>query len=308
MRQPPQPCPVLKGYTAVATIFPSQRHQTQPALERKYLLGSLTLGHAVIHWYQQMFPVLLPLIKADLGLTDMQIGGLTTAKEAASGTLTLPSGVLADALVKHRATLLGAAVAMSGIAYLLVGASSSYAWVLLSLCLLGVASALWHPSAISSLSSHFSDRRGTALAVHGVGASLGDTIGPLCIGGLLLWVGWRPLARWHVIPAFIFAFILWKSLHRAYGAEGSRTNRREYWAGVKDLISRPHILMVMLASSLVGMARLSVITFLPIYLSEDAGYSSFWLGFHWMLLYAMGMVSQPLMGIISDRWSRKTVL
>ncbi len=29
---------------------------------------------------------------------------------------------------------------------------------------------------------------------------------------------------------------------------------------------------------------------------------------HWMLLYAMGMVSQPLMGIISDRFSRKTVL
>jgi sugar phosphate permease len=66
--------------------------------------------------------------------------------------------------------------------------------------------------------------------------------------------------------------------------------------------------MVMLASSFVGMARLSIITFLPIYLSEEVGYSSFWLGFHWMLLYAMGMVSQPLMGIISDRFSRKTVL
>jgi hypothetical protein len=34
-------------------------------------------------------------------------------------------------------------------------------------------------------------------------------------------------------------------------------------------------LMVILASSLVGMARLSVLTFLPLYLPEEVGYSSF---------------------------------
>ena len=66
--------------------------------------------------------------------------------------------------------------------------------------------------------------------------------------------------------------------------------------------------MVMIASSFVGMARLSVTTFLPLYLAEEMGYGPFWLGFHWALLYAMGMFSQPLMGILSDRFSRKTVL
>ncbi len=277
-------------------------------MERKYLLGFLILGHSVIHWYQQMFPVILPLIKAELGITDIQVGGLTTAKEAVSGTLTLPSGFLADAFAKHRAVILASAVAMSGIAYLLLGSSASYSWVLLSLCFLGIASALWHPAAISSLSLQFSDRRGTALALHGVGASLGDTIGPLCVGGLLLWVGWRSLARWHVIPALVAALLLWKGVQRVFTGEHSRPDLRAYVAGVKDLVSRPYILMVMLASSFVGMARLSVITFLPIYLAEEAGYSSFWLGFHWMLLYVMGLVSQPLMGIISDRFSRKTVL
>ena len=56
------------------------------------------------------------------------------------------------------------------------------------------------------------------------------------------------------------------------------------------------------------MARLSTVTFLPIYLVEVKGFSSVGLGFHWMLLYVMGAVSQPLMGVISDRFSRKTVL
>jgi len=292
----------------VSTLFPTKRHANPLPIERKSLLGFLTLGHAVIHWYQQLFPVILPLIKADLGLTDIQVGGLTTAKEAASGLLTLPSGFLADAWVKHRALILACAVAMGGIAYLLVGSAASYPRVLLSLCLLGAASALWHPSAVSSLSSHFADQRGTALSLHGVGASIGDTIGPLCVGGLLLWAGWRHLAQWHLIPALILAVVLWKCIHRAYDGEGSGPDLSAYLTGVKELISHPSILMVMLASSFVGMARLSVITFLPLYLAEEAGYSSFWLGFHWMLLYAMGVVSQPLMGIISDRFSRKTVL
>ncbi len=279
-----------------------------PPIARKTLLGFLTLGHAGIHWQQQLFPVILPLIKAELGLTDVQVGGMTTVKEATNGIITLPSGFLADAWIQHRAAILAGAVAMSGIAYWVASSASSYVWVLLALALLGIASALWHPAAVSTLSSHFADRRGTALSLHGVGASIGDTVGPLCVGWLLLMMDWQSLVQWHVIPAFILAFILWRGTRRAFIGEGSRPALSAYIAGVRALISRPSILMVMLASSLVGMARLSVITFLPLYLSEEAGYSSFWLGFHWMLLYAMGIVSQPLMGIISDRFSRKTVL
>jgi len=279
-----------------------------PPIARKTLLGFLTLGHAGMHWQQQLFPVILPLIKAELGLTDVQVGGMTTVKEATNGIITLPSGFLADAWIQHRAAILACAVAMSGIAYWVASSASSYVWVLLALALLGIASALWHPAAVSTLSSHFADRRGTALSLHGVGASIGDTVGPLCVGWLLLMMDWQSLVQWHVIPAFILAFILWRGTRRAFIGEGSRPALSAYIAGVRALISRPSILMVMLASSLVGMARLSVITFLPLYLSEEAGYSSFWLGFHWMLLYAMGIVSQPLMGIISDRFSRKTVL
>jgi len=73
-------------------------------------------------------------------------------------------------------------------------------------------------------------------------------------------------------------------------------------------LARPTIFMVMISSSFVGMARLSVTTFLPLYLAEEMGYGPFWLGFHWALLYAMGIFSQPLMGILSDRFSRNTVL
>ena len=292
----------------MAEVLVSLDDVKQPHSERKFLLGTLTFGHTVIHWYQQMFPVLLPLIKTDLGLSAVQVGSLMTAKQGASGLLTLPSGFAADAFNKHKATILGSALVMGGLAYVVASVAPTYFWVLVFLTMLGAASALWHPSSVSTLSLQFSDRRGTAIALHGVGASIGDSVGPLCIGAMLLVVGWKDLAQWHLIPALILACLMGRTVRQHYSAGPGGLTRRSYFSGIKGIFARPTVFMVMIASSFVGMARLSVTTFLPLYLAEEMNYDSFWLGFHWALLYAMGIFSQPLMGILSDRFSRKTVL
>lgn len=275
---------------------------------RLFLLATLTGGHMAIHWFQQLFPVILPELKADLRLNDLQVGSLSTAREALGGILALPSGFLADTCRRQMASILAAALACSGLAYLLAGLSAAYVWVLCAMAMVGVGTALWHPAANASLSLRFPERRGTALAVHGVGASVGDTVGPLTVGVLLLVLSWRQLLQLHILPALMLTAVLWRGLDGLYSQEGHRPSLRVYVKEVQALLKQTNVLVYILASGLMGMGRLSVLTFLPIYVREQLGYSTVSLGFHVMLLYMMGMVSQPVMGLLSDTFGRKAIL
>ena len=292
----------------MADITPTETEAQQTETQRRFLLGSLIFGHTVIHWYQQLFPVILPSIKDTLGLNDVEIGTLSAVREGAGGILIMPSGYLADSFAKYRPYILAFALVSSGVAYFLVGLALSYLWILPGIAMIGLASAAWHPASVGSLSSRFPERRGTALAMHGVGASIGDTISPLLIGALLLVVGWQTLLQWHLLPALVLAFILWRSLGSQYKDAGPGSSAKNYLSGIKDMLKERSVLAIMSAGVFMSMGRLSVLTFLPIYLTEDLNLSTLGLGFYLMLLYLMGMVSQPIMGIVSDKFGRKVVL
>jgi MFS family permease len=65
---------------------------------------------------------------------------------------------------------------------------------------------------------------------------------------------------------------------------------------------------VNLVAGLRGMCFTIYVTFLPLYMKEGLGLSSQSMGFHFGLLWAVGIVASPLMGHLSDRLGRKPVL
>ena len=89
------------------------------------------------------------------------------------------------------------------------------------------------------------------MALHGVGASVGDSIGPLCIGGLLLLMSWQRLAQWHILPAVILGLMVWASTRRFFADEAHLLDFSAYRSGLADLARHPSVFAVMGASSLV---------------------------------------------------------
>jgi MFS family permease len=277
--------------------------------ERIRLLGLLTGGHFVIHWFQQFYPVILPAIKSGLGLSNVELGALTSAQQVVVGLGQLPFGMVADSMVRRRGAILGLSLVSMGAAYFLLGVPVFFS-ALLGSSLIGLGTALWHPTAAAALSNRFPERRGTALSIHGTGATLSDTITPLLVGVLLANLSWQAAAQAQLIPGIVFAFLLWRALAGMFSDSDTGSVRR-FSAQFRDIVAvvtNAAFLGLAVSSGLLSMSRLVILTFLPIYLQESLQYSSVALGFYIALMHAMGTVSQPLLGMLSDRFGRKAVL
>lgn len=276
--------------------------------ERLKLLGVLTGGHFFVHWFQQLYPVVLPSVKAGLGLNDIQVGALNSARQLITGTMELPFGMLADSMVRSRGLILASALVFMGSAYSLMGAAPVFVWALIGSGLAGLGTTMWHPAAAASLSNSFPERRATALALHGLGATVGDTLTPLVVGFLLVTFPWHIVLQAQIVPALLLGFLVWRGLAGLFADTGPSSSRSTQVREIVELAKNPVFLCVSAVTGLLQMGRLVVMTFLPIYLQEHLGYSPFALGVYIALLHAMGTVSAPVMGFLSDRFGRKAVL
>lgn len=275
--------------------------------ERLRLLAYLTGGHFIVHWFMQIFPLILPALKGALGLTDVQVGALSTAREFATGAVNFPAGILADRLARFRAVILACAILAMGVAYLIFGLVPGFVMALVASCFVGVGIALWHPTAMASLASRFPEHRATALGIHGMGATLSDTVTPLVIGTLFLFYPWHEIMALQMFLAGLLAIPIWRGSRGIFAAE-RQVSPRAQSAGMGTFIRNPAFLGIAVGNGLMNTGRLLVMTFFPIYVQEHLNYSAFGLGFYYTLLHVLGTVSQPILGYLSDRFGRKAVL
>src|SRR5918996_983520 len=274
------------------------------------LLWLIAVGHAFTHWCPATFYLMLPFLVTELGLSYSQAGFLITIRAAANLLVNIPAGMLVD-IIGKKALLMGLALVATGVPYFLVGVSHSFFWVALFMAFVGIGNYLWHPAAISTLSEKYPEKRGYAIAIHAIGPNIGESIAPLLVGVLLLWLSWRSVLFVNLIPGIVIAFILWKFL---FGQLQTRAHAKkalpvkEYLAGMKKMAHNPSILLLVLVAGMRSMTQQGLHTFLPIYLTNDLGLSSAVAGLYLSVTQTAGMIGTPIAGSISDRSGRKRVL
>ncbi len=273
------------------------------------MAAAIMVGHMMKHLYNSGFSkLILPEIKVELNLSFARFGWLGTAQALAWWLATMLGGYLGDRFTGRTAIFLGLTLALIGFSQVVVGFVNNY-WILLAaMLLIGGAPAMFHPFAIGELSRRFPDRRGFAVSLHGMGGMTGEVLGPLAIAAVLSFLMWRDVLKLSFFPAILIGFTIWivlRSLPRMKPQAGSR---KEYFASMGALLRNPMLMLLVASTAIRGVGESAVEAFLPVYLKETLEFSDRNIALVFSGAQVVGLISQPVMGFLSDRVGRKVVL
>ncbi len=186
----------------------------------------VALGHSGTHWIIGTVLVLLPFIRDDLNLTYAEAGGLITVFHISSFAANVGSGAAVD-VTGRRVLMQFLALVVGAAAMTAAGFASGMVGLVAAVAVIGATNNLWHPAAISYLSLKFPKNRGYALSIHALGANFGDTIAPLAVGGMLVWLNWADVVSISAVPVFAIALWILVALY-----PGDKAERAEGKAGM----------------------------------------------------------------------------
>ena len=296
----------------------------------KKLVSAIVLGHSVSHIFNSALPLLLAMMKTDprFNLTATQFGVVGAVGKGASDATTMVAGYLGERFANRPGVMLSVSLTIMGSSYFLLGVAPNFWWLLGAMVLVGIGPSLYHPPAIAELSKRFPDRRGFAISLHGTGGSLGEMLGPFMAGLLttetfkvgsiisvtyLLAFQWNELLKISVLPALVFAVLVYLMMQNVSKETSEKALSAEYFKGLRKLLKIKGIWGLILVTGLSDMGLSSVTYFLPLYLISTPGEGglgkdALTVGFFLGGAQVAGIIAQPLMGWLSDRYGRKIVL
>ena len=248
------------------------------------------------------FATAAPLIKDELGLSNSQIGVLISAFFWTYVPGHFLSGWLSERINAYRTLALGLLV--WSIATLLTGFASGFAALLGLRLLLGLGESAGWPASSKLLSMHVpGPQLASANAMTGAGLMFGNGVGILLGGLMIAQFGWRTL--FFVFGAVSLMWLVpWsrmarpQPLARADGLSGAHGPAPTFRA----MLARREMWGTALGHFCSNYAYFLVLSWLPLYLVKQQGYSIVamaWLGGAVYLLSALfGVIGAR----IADRW------
>jgi MFS family permease len=193
----------------------------------------------------------------------------------------------------------------------MLGLTTNFAIIATLMAIVGVGNLLYHPAALSALSELYPTRRGFAVSMHQLGASFGDTIGPLAVGLVLTYMSWREITLLNAAPGLVMAVVFWIAMRNAnlkIVSVAERRTVRDYLDGARTLFVDPNMLKIAFLGGARAMTQAGLSTFLPIYLASTVGLSAALIGTYMAVVQGAGIISGPISGGLSDRIGRRPLI
>ncbi len=271
----------------------------EPTLSRRKVLAVTCGAHAVHDGYTDTLYLLLPLWQAEFALSYGAVGILRALYSAMLAGMQIPAASLAARI--GPALLLAGGTAISGLAYMLAGASAGLPLLVFSLMLGGLGSSVQHPIGSDLVASAFPGIAARpALGTFNFAGDVGKMVFPAGAALLLVVLTWRETAfavgAIGMIAAFAILLLLPTSAPKHEAAHSapavSATATTHGWRkGFRTLLS---IGMVDSAT------RMGFMTFLPFVLaSKHAALTTS--GLALTLTFAGGALGKLACGLLGAR-------
>ncbi|MFX0185285.1 MAG: MFS transporter [Candidatus Hodarchaeota archaeon] len=304
-------------------MIKKQFHPISP----RFSLFTAFLIHCSVEIPFFIFPVIVLLVGNDLfpniGVYSwIGLGALGTIGTLAAGIPSPYFGRLADKY--RRGVLMFISLLLGALGSLLIGLWGNFFLVMaISVILMGIGLALYHPPGLSWVSTAFEEDSEThtyssnyvkILALHGIGGSLGASIGPLSVYFFLDSLGWRQIYLFWSIPLTIIALGFWVFVGRHEPLRKSspsfllKKNSQEEkikflnWRNFSPLILIFCFIITMSITR--GMVNFILAAFLSETKDIQMATAAFFIGFS-TLIGAIGQVSG---GFFGDKYGEKAVL
>ena len=129
-------------------------------------------------------------------------------------------------------------------------------------------------------------------------------------------LSWREVVVLNVVPGIVMSLLLFVFLGTLrLGAKKARRVRRRARehavAGATISAACPNcsataaLVLLSASSAFRSMTQNALLTFLPVFLAYELGYSPFWVGACMFALQAAGFAAAPIAGHLSDRMGRR---
>jgi MFS family permease len=247
---------------------------------------------------------LLPKIVTELDINWTLAGVALTSMWIIYAIMQFPSGILSD--IKGRKIIILLSMTVFSISYLLVGLSTSFLILLLSLLLLGAGTGGYPAVGISMITDIFKEKRGKALGIRDSAGSLAY-IAPILAATIASVYHWRFFFfLWAAICAFsIYLFYIGTTESTTLPSQVSIKERVKDGA---EIFKNKKIQLLFTVNLLIAITWISYMSFFPALLVVEKGFTEIQAAIALGILGLGGFIFKPIIGSLSDKYDKKIII
>ena len=229
------------------------------------VIAALSASHMLNDTMQSLAPALYPVFARELSLSFFQIGVITFVFQLTASLLQPLIGFALDRRPLNAILPVGMAFTVVGL--LLLAYAGDYPLILLSVAVIGIGSAVFHPEASRVARAASGGRHGFAQSLFQVGGNFGQSMGPLLAAFVVV-----PFGQHSVLAFTVLALIAVALLTGVSRWHAARRAERRHASAAKQGPTHPRAVVFRTLAVLIVMLFSKVL-----YLASIGSYYTFYL-------------------------------